>query len=212
MRTRLSGTVRADALGIACVARTVPDNRVRMVQTVEPLAEAEVTAVITQVELPLAHLRIAGNENLIDASDRLSEVHRTGGCRERLAIAKKMVERDVLSAAVACRKAELKLQGSGRRHGAHLGTRQSREREQDQPRSGKTASILHKPLFCALAVQITRSGLWCRSLGPFEVAVSMRVLLHDSGSDYAEASTIEFDDDSPAMYRASAGIRHSYRG
>ena len=38
----------------------------------------------------------------------------------------------------------------------------------------------------------------CRSFGPFEVVISMRVLLHDSGSDYAEDSTIEYDDDSPA--------------
>jgi hypothetical protein len=38
----------------------------------------------------------------------------------------------------------------------------------------------------------------CRSFGPFEVVVSMRVLLHDDGSDYAEDSTIEYDDDSPA--------------
>ena len=42
----------------------------------------------------------------------------------------------------------------------------------------------------------------CRSFGPFEIVVSMRVLLRDDGSDYAEDSTIEYDDDSPAMCSA----------
>lgn len=36
----------------------------------------------------------------------------------------------------------------------------------------------------------------CGSYGPFEVAISMRVLLLDSGTDDAEDGAIEFDDDS----------------
>lgn len=38
----------------------------------------------------------------------------------------------------------------------------------------------------------------CGSSGPFEVVVSMRVLLSDDGSDDAEDGTIEYDDESPA--------------
>jgi hypothetical protein len=38
----------------------------------------------------------------------------------------------------------------------------------------------------------------CRSFGPFEIEVSMRVLLRDDGIDDAEDSTVEYDDDSPA--------------
>jgi hypothetical protein len=36
----------------------------------------------------------------------------------------------------------------------------------------------------------------CGSYGPFEVAIFMRVLLFDSGTDDAEDGAIEFDDDS----------------
>jgi hypothetical protein len=39
----------------------------------------------------------------------------------------------------------------------------------------------------------------CSSSGPFEVVVSMRVLLHDNGSDDAEDGSIEYDDDALAM-------------
>jgi len=38
----------------------------------------------------------------------------------------------------------------------------------------------------------------CASYGPFELVVSMRVLLTDDGSDDAEDGTIEYDEDSPA--------------
>jgi hypothetical protein len=38
----------------------------------------------------------------------------------------------------------------------------------------------------------------CGSYGPFEVEVSMRVLLSDEGSDDAEDGTIDYGDDSPA--------------
>ena len=34
----------------------------------------------------------------------------------------------------------------------------------------------------------------CGSYGPFEVVVSMRVLLYDNGSDDAEDGSIEYDD------------------
>lgn len=36
----------------------------------------------------------------------------------------------------------------------------------------------------------------CGSYGPFEVAISMRVLLLDSGTNDAEDGAVEFDDDS----------------
>ncbi len=39
----------------------------------------------------------------------------------------------------------------------------------------------------------------CGSYGPFEVEVSMRVLLYDSGSDDAEDGSIEYDDDAFAV-------------
>jgi hypothetical protein len=39
----------------------------------------------------------------------------------------------------------------------------------------------------------------CGSYGPFEVVVSMRVMLSDDGSDDAEDGAIEYDDDSPAV-------------
>lgn len=39
----------------------------------------------------------------------------------------------------------------------------------------------------------------CGSYGPFEVEVSMRVMLYDDGSGDAEDGAIEYDDDSPAM-------------
>jgi len=39
----------------------------------------------------------------------------------------------------------------------------------------------------------------CGSYGPFEVVVSMRVLLYDNGSDDAEDGSIEYDDDALAM-------------
>jgi len=38
----------------------------------------------------------------------------------------------------------------------------------------------------------------CGSYGPFEVVVSMRVLLYDSGTGDAEDGSIDYDDDSPA--------------
>jgi hypothetical protein len=38
----------------------------------------------------------------------------------------------------------------------------------------------------------------CGSFGPFEILVSMRVLLHDDGCGDAEDGTVEYDDDSPA--------------
>ena len=37
----------------------------------------------------------------------------------------------------------------------------------------------------------------CGSYGPFEVLVSMRVLLRDSGTDDAEDGTIWYDSDAP---------------
>ena len=39
----------------------------------------------------------------------------------------------------------------------------------------------------------------CGSYGPFEVVVSMRVLLYDSGAGDAENESIEYDDDSLAL-------------
>jgi hypothetical protein len=39
----------------------------------------------------------------------------------------------------------------------------------------------------------------CGSYGPFEVTVSMRVLLYDDGSDDADDGTIEYDDKSHAV-------------
>ena len=39
----------------------------------------------------------------------------------------------------------------------------------------------------------------CGSYGPFEVVVSMRVLLYDNGTDNAEDGTTEYGDDAPAM-------------
>src|SRR5205807_1366638 len=39
----------------------------------------------------------------------------------------------------------------------------------------------------------------CSSYGPFEVMVSMRVMLYDNGSGDAEDGTIEYNGDSPAM-------------
>jgi len=39
----------------------------------------------------------------------------------------------------------------------------------------------------------------CGSYGPFEVVVSMRVLLYDNGSDDAEDGSIEYDDSALAM-------------
>jgi len=39
----------------------------------------------------------------------------------------------------------------------------------------------------------------CGSYGPFEVVVSTRVLLYDTGSNDAEDGSIEFDDDALAM-------------
>jgi len=39
----------------------------------------------------------------------------------------------------------------------------------------------------------------CGSYGPFEVVVSLRVLLYDSGADDAEDSSIEYDDGALAM-------------
>ncbi len=42
----------------------------------------------------------------------------------------------------------------------------------------------------------------CGSYGPFEVSVSMRVLLLDSGSDDAEDGAIEYHDESWTVCRA----------
>jgi hypothetical protein len=42
----------------------------------------------------------------------------------------------------------------------------------------------------------------CGSYGPFEVVVSMRVLLYDNGSDDAEDGSIEYDDNGLAMCHA----------
>lgn len=42
----------------------------------------------------------------------------------------------------------------------------------------------------------------CGSYGPFEVVVSMRVLLYDDGSDAAEDGSIEYDDNALAMCHA----------
>jgi hypothetical protein len=39
----------------------------------------------------------------------------------------------------------------------------------------------------------------CGSYGPFEVVVSMRVMLYDHGSGDAEDGAIEYDDDAPTM-------------
>jgi hypothetical protein len=39
----------------------------------------------------------------------------------------------------------------------------------------------------------------CGSYGPFEVVVSMRVLLCDNGTDDAKDGSVEYDDDSLAM-------------
>lgn len=39
----------------------------------------------------------------------------------------------------------------------------------------------------------------CGSYGPFEVGVTMRVLLSDEGSDDAEDGAIDYGDDSPAL-------------
>ncbi len=42
----------------------------------------------------------------------------------------------------------------------------------------------------------------CGSYGPFEIVVSMRVLLYDDGTDNAEDGTTEYGDDAPAMCHA----------
>ena len=42
----------------------------------------------------------------------------------------------------------------------------------------------------------------CGSYGPFEVVVSMRVLLYDNGTDDAEDGSIEYDDSALAMCHA----------
>ena len=42
----------------------------------------------------------------------------------------------------------------------------------------------------------------CSSYGPFEIVVSMRVLLYDDGTDDAEDGSIEYDEDAPAMCHA----------
>ena len=42
----------------------------------------------------------------------------------------------------------------------------------------------------------------CGSYGPFEIVVSMRVLLYDNGSDDAEDGSIEYDGDAPAICSA----------
>ena len=42
----------------------------------------------------------------------------------------------------------------------------------------------------------------CGSYGPFEVVVSMRILLYDNGTDDAEDGATEYGDDAPAMCRA----------
>lgn len=42
----------------------------------------------------------------------------------------------------------------------------------------------------------------CGSYGPFEVVVSMRVLLHDDGTDNAEDGTTEYGEDAPTSCRA----------
>ena len=39
----------------------------------------------------------------------------------------------------------------------------------------------------------------CGSFGPFEIVVSMRILLFDSGSDDAEDGSIEYDDHAAAL-------------
>ena len=39
----------------------------------------------------------------------------------------------------------------------------------------------------------------CGSYGPFEIVVSMRVLLYDNGTDNSEDGTTEYGDDAPAM-------------
>ena len=39
----------------------------------------------------------------------------------------------------------------------------------------------------------------CGSHGPFEVEVTMRILLSDTGSDDAEDGTIDYEDNAPAM-------------
>lgn len=41
----------------------------------------------------------------------------------------------------------------------------------------------------------------CGSFGPFEILVSMRVLLYDSGSDDAEDGSIFYDDGAPTRCR-----------
>ena len=42
----------------------------------------------------------------------------------------------------------------------------------------------------------------CGSYGPYEVEVSMRVLLYDDGSGDSEDGNIEYDDDAPAACHA----------
>jgi hypothetical protein len=39
----------------------------------------------------------------------------------------------------------------------------------------------------------------CGSYGPFELKVSMRIMLYDNGSGNAEDGSVEYDDESPAM-------------
>jgi hypothetical protein len=38
----------------------------------------------------------------------------------------------------------------------------------------------------------------CGSFGPFEIRVSMRVLMFDSGSDHSKDCSLEYDEDAPA--------------
>jgi hypothetical protein len=57
----------------------------------------------------------------------------------------------------------------------------------------------------------------CGSYGPFEVVVSIRVLLYDTGADDAEDGSIEYDEDSPAIceacqYSGKFGDFHGKRG
>lgn len=42
----------------------------------------------------------------------------------------------------------------------------------------------------------------CGSYGPFEIVVSMRVLLYDNGTDNAEDGTTEYDGSTPTTCRS----------
>ena len=139
------GLVGVEALGAGRIARSILDDAVRVVQTIEALAKTVVVALVGKVEFPIAG---GGrlSRDLVDAGGQLPHLELVGG-GDGLAVEKETVEHDALGAAARAGEGEPQFDRPGC-HNPHFGQRGHRRHPRDYHEHTEQAKPLsHSYLF-----------------------------------------------------------------